>query len=133
MNVAYAYNQSFNIKVARFGDNMRNVAVTDGDKIEAQIQLGWVVDYFARGDLTTVINQVTEKEVEDLFEEYEKLYDLDYRKYDKEAFEASVKEQIKYEIAIKKFLDEGGYTAFTTNFEDLYGMKQLPGLAGFKD
>src|SRR5699024_1124828 len=52
MNVAYAYNESFNIKVARFGDNMRNVAVTDGDKIEAQIQLGWVVDYYAIGDLT---------------------------------------------------------------------------------
>ncbi|HIW11679.1 MAG TPA: L-arabinose isomerase [Candidatus Salinicoccus stercoripullorum] len=129
MNVAYAYNESFNIKVARFGDNMRNVAVTDGDKIEAQIQLGWVVDYYAIGDLTAVVNQVTEKEVESLFEEYKTLYELDYKNYDKEDFDSSVKEQIKYEIAIKKFLDEGGYTAFTTNFEDLYGMKQLPGLA----
>lgn len=129
MNVAYAYNQSFNIKVARFGDNMRNVAVTDGDKIEAQIQLGWVVDYFAIGDLTAVIDEVKDKEVESLFDEYKTIYDFDYKDYDKKTFDLSVKEQIKYEIAIKRFLDEGGYTAFTTNFEDLYGMKQLPGLA----
>src|SRR6478752_2929525 len=92
MDVAAAYNESFNIKVARFGDNMRNVGVTEGDKIEAQIQFGY-------GD------------------------------YSAEEWESSVKVQASYEIAIKRFLDEGGYSAFTTNFEDLYGMKQLPGLA----
>src|SRR5699024_17422 len=121
--------ESFNIKVARFGDNMRNVAVTDGDKIEAQIQLGWVVDYYAIGDLTAVVNQVTEKEVESLFEEYKTLYELDYKNYDKEDFDSSVKEQIKYEIPSKKFLAEGGYAGSTTSFENLYGMKQLPGLS----
>lgn len=129
MNVAYAYNESFNIKVARFGDNMRNVAVTEGDKIEAQIQLGWTVDYFGIGDLTTVINKVSNNEIEHLFEQYKELYDFDYGKYEVDEWESSVKEQIKYEIGIKQFLDEGGYTAFTTNFEDLYGMEQLPGLA----
>lgn len=129
MNVAYAYNESFNIKVARFGDNMRNVAVTEGDKIEAQIQLGWTVDYFGIGDLTTVINKVSNNEIEHLFEQYKKLYDFDYGKYEVGEWESSVKEQIKYEIGIKQFLDKGGYTAFTTNFEDLYGMEQLPGLA----
>lgn len=129
MNVAYAYNESFNIKVARFGDNMRNVAVTEGDKIEAQTQLGWTVDYFGIGDLTTVINKVSNNEIEHLFEQYKELYDFDYGKYEVGEWESSVKEQIKYEIGIKQFLDEGGYTAFTTNFEDLYGMEQLPGLA----
>ena len=129
MNVAYAYNESFNIKVARFGDNMRNVAVTEGDKIEAQIQLGWTVDYFGIGDLTSIVNEVSEQEVNNLFDEYKTLYDFDYGDYEVSEWESSVKEQIKYEIAIKRFLDTGGYTAFTTNFEDLYGMEQLPGLA----
>jgi len=129
MDVAVAYNEGFNIKVARFGDNMRNVAVTDGDKIEAQIQFGWTVDYYGIGDLVEVINQVTEEEVDALFEEYKKLYDFDYGDYDHASWERSVKVQARYEIALKRFLDAGGYTAFTDNFEDLHGMEQLPGLA----
>ncbi|HCW36112.1 MAG TPA: L-arabinose isomerase, partial [Staphylococcus sp.] len=129
MLIANAYNESFNLKVARFGDNMRNVAVTEGDKIEAQIQFGWTVDYFGIGDLVAYIEDVKEQEVQDLFAEYQKKYDFDYRDYNKADFNQSVEEQIKYEIAIKRFLDDGGYTAFTTNFEDLHGMKQLPGLA----
>ncbi|MFC3927750.1 L-arabinose isomerase [Streptococcus caprae] len=129
MDVAVAYNEGFNIKVARFGDNMRDVAVTDGDKIEAQIQLGWTVDYYGIGDLVAYIDQVTEAEVEALFAEYQDLYEFDYADYDKETWESHVKEQAKYEIALKRFLDEGGYTAFSDNFQDLYGMKQLPGLA----
>ncbi|HIV74969.1 MAG TPA: L-arabinose isomerase [Candidatus Pseudogracilibacillus intestinigallinarum] len=129
MDVAVAYNESFHIKVARFGDNMRNVAVTDGDKIEAQIQFGWTVDYFAIGDLVQYVNAVTKEEIDALFKEYETLYDFDYGDYSKEDWEATVRVQASYEIAIKRFLDEGGYTAFTSNFEDLYGMKQLPGLA----
>ncbi|SDM48315.1 L-arabinose isomerase [Sediminibacillus halophilus] len=129
MDVAVAYNESFNIKVARFGDNMRHVGVTEGDKIEAQIQFGWRVDYFGIGDLVQYVNAVTEEEVEALFAEYENLYEFDYGNYSKKDWEASVKVQASYEIAIKRFLDEGGYNAFTSNFEDLYGMKQLPGLA----
>jgi L-arabinose isomerase len=129
MDVAVAYNESFNIKVARFGDNMRNVAVTEGDKVEAQIQFGWTVDYFGIGDLVQYVNAVTDEEIDALFAEYENLYDFDYGTYSKEEWEASVKVQASYEIAIKRFLDDGGYNAFTTNFEDLYGMKQLPGLA----
>ena len=129
MDVAAAYNESFKIKVARFGDNMRNVAVTDGDKIEAQIQFGWTVDYFGIGDLVQYVNAVEEKEINALFAEYENLYEFDYGTYSKEEWESSVKVQISYEIAIKRFLVDGGYTAFTSNFEDLHGMKQLPGLA----
>lgn len=129
MNVCNAYNESFYIKVARFGDNMRDVAVTDGDKIEAQIKFGWTVDYYAIGDLVKYIDAVEEKEVDALFKEYETLYDFDYGNYDKNIWENSVKIQAKYEIALQRFLDEKGYNAFTTNFENLYGMEQLPGLA----
>ncbi|RBN37794.1 L-arabinose isomerase, partial [Priestia megaterium] len=129
MDVAAAYNESFNIKVARFGDNMRKVGVTEGDKIEAQIQFGWTVDYFGIGDLVQYVNAVTEEEINDLFAEYADAYEFVYGDYSAEEWESSVKVQASYEIAIKRFLDEGGYSAFTTNFEDLYGMKQLPGLA----
>lgn len=129
MDVAVAYNESFNIRVARFGDNMRNVAVTEGDKVEAQIKFGWVVDYFGIGDLVQYVDAVTEEEVNALFAEYQDLYDFDYGDYDHETWEARVKVQAKQEIGIRRFLAEGGYNAFTTNFEDLYGMEQLPGLA----
>jgi len=129
MDVAVAYNESFNVKVARFGDNMRNVGVTEGDKIEAQIQFGWTVDYYGIGDLAQYANAVTEREIDELMSRYAELYDFDYGLNGQEAWEASVRVQAGYEIAIKRFLDEKGYNAFTTNFEDLHGMKQLPGLA----
>ncbi|OCT15117.1 L-arabinose isomerase [Paenibacillus pectinilyticus] len=129
MDVAVAYNESFNIKVARFGDNMRNVGVTEGDKVEAQIQFGWTVDYYGIGDLVQYVNAVTEQEIDDLLGQYAELYEFDFGTNSKEAWEASVRIQASYEIAIKRFLDEKGYNAFTTNFEDLHGMKQLPGLA----
>ncbi|WVE60891.1 L-arabinose isomerase [Enterococcus faecium] len=129
MDVAVAYNESFGIKVARFGDNMRNVGVTEGDKVEAQIQFGWTVDYFGIGDLVQVIDRVSDEEVDQLFEEYKELYTFDYGDYEEKTWEEHVKVQAQQEIGIRRFLEEGGYNAFTTNFEDLYGMKQLPGLA----
>ncbi|WP_213365505.1 L-arabinose isomerase [Enterococcus lactis] len=129
MDVAVAYNESFGIKVARFGDNMRNVGVTEGDKVEAQIQFGWTVDYFGIGDLVQVIDRVSDEEVEQLFEEYKELYTFDYGNYEEKTWEEHVKVQAQQEIGIRRFLEEGGYNTFTTNFEDLYGMKQLPGLA----
>lgn len=129
MDVAVAYNESFGIKVARFGDNMRNVGVTEGDKVEAQIQFGWTVDYFGIGDLVQVIDRVSDEEVDQLFEEYKELYTFDYGDYEEKTWEEHVKVQAQQEIGIRRFLEEGGYNAFTTNFEDLYGIKQLPGLA----
>lgn len=129
MDVAVAYNESFGIKVARFGDNMKNVGVTEGDKVEAQIQFGWTVDYFGIGDLVQVIDRVSDEEVDQLFEEYKELYTFDYGDYEEKTWEEHVKVQAQQEIGIRRFLEEGGYNAFTTNFEDLYGMKQLPGLA----
>src|SRR5699024_12583817 len=74
MDVASAYNESFHIKVARFGDNMRHVAVTDGDKIEAQIKFGWTGDYYGIGDLVAEMNEVTDKEINDTYQECQKKY-----------------------------------------------------------
>ncbi|MBC6310768.1 L-arabinose isomerase [Listeria sp. FSL L7-1582] len=129
MDVAVAYEESYHIKIARFGDNMRNVGVTEGDKVEAQIQFGWVVDYFGIGDLVQVIDAVTDEEVDALFSEYKELYDFEYGDYDQQTWEAHVKVQARQEIGIRRFLEQGEYNGFTSNFEDLYGMKQLPGLA----
>ena len=129
MKSAIGYVESQNIKVARFGDNMRNVAVTEGDKVEAAIQFGWTVDYFGIGDLVEVMNEVTEDEINRTYGELEELYEMTVGDNDQKFYEGQVKEQVKIEIALRRFLEKGGYTAFTTNFEDLHGMKQLPGLA----
>jgi L-arabinose isomerase len=114
---------SKNLKVMRFGDNMRNVAVTEGDKVEAQIKLGWQVNTAAVGDLVKEINAVKPDQVETLIKEYKGKYVLATENID------SVKYQAKLEIAIRKMLEENSCGAFTNTFEDLYGMEQLPGLA----
>lgn len=90
MLIANAYSESFNLKVARFGDNMRNVSVTEGDKIEAQIQYGWTVDYYGIGDLVEYINQVSDEDVDELFKTYENLYEFDYRNYSEDEFNLSL-------------------------------------------
>ena len=125
MRTAVAFNESQNLKVARFGDNMRQVAVTEGDKVEAQIQLGWTVNGYGIGDLVQRINDVSEQEINQLMAEYEEKYDI----VGGEEALKSISYQAKIEIGLKSFLEEGGYTAFTTTFEDLHGMNQLPGLA----
>ncbi|MFD2117925.1 L-arabinose isomerase [Paenibacillus yanchengensis] len=127
MRTAIAAMEARSLKVARFGDNMREVAVTDGDKIEAQIKLGWTVNGYGIGELVTRMNQVSEAEVTELMKQYEQQYDIP-NKSDPAVY-AAIAYQAKIEIALKAFLDEGGYSAFTTTFEDLFGMDQLPGLA----
>src|SRR5690625_838841 len=119
-----AFVESANIKVARFGDNMRDVAVTEGDKIEAEIQFGWTVDYYGIGDLVEEMKQVSEDEIQAIYEECQRKYDFEIGDNSQEFFEQQVREQIKIEIALNKFLSRGGYTAFTTNFEDLHVMRQ---------
>jgi L-arabinose isomerase len=121
--VAATFAFSKTLKVARFGDNMRHVAVTEGDKVEAHIKFGWQVDYYGIGDLVAEIDAVKPRETDALVKEYAAVYDIKTDNLD------AVREQAKYEIALKAFLDRGGYKAFTTNFEDLHGLKQLPGLA----
>lgn len=129
MNVAAGLLMSQDIKVARFGDNMRNVAVTEGDKIEAQIQFGWTVDYFGIGDLVAEMDKVSQEDISKTYEEFKTMYIMEPGENDPAFYKKQVEEQIKIEIALRRFLEAGNYTAFTTNFEDLYGMKQLPGLA----
>ncbi|MCJ8007511.1 L-arabinose isomerase [Lederbergia wuyishanensis] len=129
MGTAVAFNESQNLKVARFGDNMRQVAVTEGDKVEAQIQLGWTVNGYGIGDLVERINSVTEQQVDELMTMYEDQYNIDEEGKQEGSIRDAIRYQAKIEIALKSFLEDGGYTAFTTTFEDLHGMKQLPGLA----
>ncbi|GAF21310.1 MULTISPECIES: L-arabinose isomerase [Shouchella] len=124
MKTVRAYQESKQLKIARFGDNMREVAVTEGDKVEAQIQLGWSVSGYGIGDLVETIEAVNDQDVATLMEEYRSLYtfhpDADVR---------AIEEQARIELGLETFLARGNYRAFSTTFEDLHGMSQLPGLA----
>lgn len=111
------------LKVMRFGDNMREVAVTEGDKVEAQAKLGWQVNTWPVGKLVDVMNDVVDEEIDSLMDIYKAKYE--FATGDVE----TVRYQARAEIALKKMLDEQGCKAFSNTFEDLYGMKQLPGLA----
>jgi L-arabinose isomerase len=126
MNVAVAVNESKFLKVVRFGDNMRQVAVTEGDKVEAEIKFGWAINFHAVGDLVEVVNAVSEEDVNALVEEYKTIYNIPDQS--DEAM-ASIAYQARLEIGMEKFLVDGDFGAFTTTFEDLHGLKQLPGLA----
>ncbi len=123
MRAAVGVAFSKNLKVMRFGDNMRNVAVTEGDKVDAQAKLGWQVNTWPVGTLVEYINAVTDAEVDALMAEYAQKYEMNTDNID------AVRYQAKEEIAIQRMLDKEGCKAFTNTFEDLYGMEQLPGLA----
>ena len=114
---------SKSMKVMRFGDNMREVAVTEGDKVEVQAVLGWQVNTWAVGDLVKEMNMVSEEEIDALMATYTSQYEVATDKID------HIRYQAREEIAIKKMLDREGCAAFTNTFQDLYGMEQLPGLA----
>jgi len=129
MRTAVAFVESRNLKVARFGDNMREVAVTEGDKVGAQIQFGWSVNGYGIGDLVQYIRDVSEQKVNELLDEYAELYDIVSAGRQEGPIRESIREQARIELGLKAFLQEGNFTAFTTTFEDLHGMKQLPGLA----
>ena len=111
------------MRVMRFGDNMREVAVTEGDKVEVQSRLGWQVNTWAVGDLTAEMAKVKEPEIDALMADYAGVYD--FATDDIHA----VRYQAREEIAIKRMMDREGCLAFTDTFQDLYGMEQLPGLA----
>ena len=129
MGSAIAYSESKNLKVARFGDNMREVSVTEGDKVEAQLKLGWSINGYGIGDLVARMNDVSDQQVKALLDEYSTTYTISDATRNDSGKWASIAEQAKIEIGLKNFLVEGGFGAFTTTFEDLHGMKQLPGLA----
>lgn len=128
MRAAVAYTEGKDLVIVRFGDNMRDVAVTDGDKVEAMIKLGWSVPYYGIGDLVAYMNKVTEPEIDAMVAEYNKAYTLADHK-DPAFAKAQIREQAKIEVALRAFMADCGAKAFTTNFQDLHGMKQLPGLA----
>lgn len=129
MRAALGWHELQNVKIARFGDNMREVAVTEGNKVGSQVQFGFAVDGYGLGDLVEVLNQVEENEVQELLAEYDQTYQMmDSLKPGGEHRDA-LAEQARLELAIEKFLKQGGYTGFTTTFENLHGLKQLPGFA----
>ena len=123
MKAAVGVAVSKEMKVMRFGDNMREVAVTEGDKVEAQLKLGWQVNTWAVGDLVKEMNAVTDAEIDALMEEYKASYDIATDNID------AIRYQAREEIAMKKMMDSEGCKAFSNTFQDLYGMEQLPGLA----
>jgi len=113
------------MKVARFGDNMRDVAVTEGNKVSAQYKLDYQVHGFGVGDLAASVSAVTDKEVDILVKQYGDQYKASSAVLSSNA----IKEAARIEIGLRGFLDKGGFKAFTTTFEDLHGLVQLPGLA----
>ncbi len=129
MRVAAAVYDSRRMKVARFGDNMREVAVTEGDKVSAQIAFGYSVNGYAMGDLAKVVESVGGTEVNALVEEYDATYELSAAVRPGGDKRANLADAARIELGMKRFLTEGGFSAFTTTFENLYGLPQLPGLA----
>jgi L-arabinose isomerase len=129
IRAAIAWNTSQNLKLARFGDNMRYVAVTDGDKTSAQIALGMSIEAYSVNTLAELVDAVDSKDVDALISEYESLFDIAPEISRTGARHESLRYQAKIEIALENFLTAGNFEAFTTNFEDLGSLKQLPGLA----
>lgn len=128
LRVAAAWLESRKIKIARFGDNMREVAVTEGDKVEAQIKFGWSVNGYGIGELVAVIDQVTDKQVDGLCEQLESEYKMQKELRKGGDSHSSLRESARIEIGLRSFLEEGNFGGFTDTFEDLHGMIQLPGL-----
>lgn len=127
--VALGWDEFQNLKVARFGDNMREVAVTEGDKVEAQIRFGFSVNGFDSSDITKKIETISENEINKLVAIYESSYNLAPTLQNGGSQRASLVEAAKIELGLRAFLEEGGFKAFTDTFENLGGLKQLPGIA----
>ncbi|TDE07923.1 L-arabinose isomerase [Jiangella asiatica] len=129
VRAAVGYAEIHALKLARFGDNMRDVAVTEGDKVEAQLRFGVSVNTYGVNDLVAVVDAASDAEIDELVAQYDDTYDLvpELRK------DGDRRESLRYaariEAGLRAFLTDGGFRAFTTNFEDLGGLRQLPGLA----
>lgn len=116
-------------KFARFGDNMRYVAVTDGDKVEAELKFGFSVNTYGIGDLVAIINDISDEAVKELVREYEATYEMASDLLTGGARHQSVYDAAKIELGLRKFLKDGNFKGFSDTFEDLHGMIQLPGIA----
>ncbi|WP_428657783.1 L-arabinose isomerase [Runella sp.] len=126
--VAAAKYEMQTMKVVRFGDNMRQVAVTDGDKVAAEMTFGFSVNTHGVGDLVKYINQISEADIFTLMQEYEDTYELMDSLRNGGFMRQSLVEAARIELGLKAFLEEGGFSAYTNTFEDLHGMRQLPGI-----
>ncbi len=126
--VAVGKHEINNLKVVRFGDNMRQVAVTEGDKVSAEIAFGMSINTHGVGDLVNVINQISDAEINNLIKEYEEQYQMMASLKSDGVMHCSLVEAARIELGLKAFLEDGGYGAYTNTFEDLHGMRQLPGI-----
>jgi L-arabinose isomerase len=126
---ACAWHDAQGARIARFGDNMREVAVTEGDKVEAQIRFGYSVNGYALGDLVAAVDRVAEGEVEKLLREYDESYRIADELKAKGAQRGHLRESARIELGLRSFLQQGEFKGFTTCFENLYGLAQLPGLS----
>ena len=122
-HAAAAVNFGRTMKVAMLGNNMRDVAVTDGDRVESEIRYGWNVNYYGVGDVVSIAEAVTDAEIDAKLAEYNEKYTMATDNA------ASVREQAKYEVALEKFIEKENIGAFTDTFQDLHGLRQLPGIA----
>lgn len=122
-DTAVALDFSRGMRVAMFGGNMRDVAVTDGDRVESEIRYGWSVNYYGPGDLADIVAGVKKEEVKAKMREYAAKYEM------RTDLTEAVEEQAKYEVALRSFIEAERINAFTDTFQDLHGLRQLPGLA----
>lgn len=126
---AAAWADAQGMRIARFGDNMRSVAVTEGDKVEAELRFGYSVNGYGVGDLVAVMKKVGDTEIESLVSTYEKEYEVVPSMRRGGEKRQSLREAARIELALREFLGNGNFKAFTTTFEDLHGLEQLPGLS----
>jgi L-arabinose isomerase len=126
---ACAWHDAQGARIARFGDNMRQVAVTEGDKVEAQARFGYAVNGYGVGDLVKVIDEVADAEVDRLVAEYEERYTVAEPLRSGGSQRPSLRDAARIELGLRCFLQSGGFSAFTDTFEDLHGLAQLPGIA----
>lgn len=131
MITAVGLMESSHIRVCRFGDNMNNVAVTEGDKVEAQIKFGWEIDHYNVNDLVEYVDAVSSGEIKALTDEYYSKYDILLEGRDAAEFRKHVEVQAAIEIGMEKFLEERDYHAIVTHFGMLGGLKQLPVATAF--
>jgi L-arabinose isomerase len=129
MRAAAGAHEGRRLKLARFGDNMRDVAVTEGDKVEAQMRLGVSVNTYGVNDLVASVDAVSEAAIDDLVKGYDEAYRVAAELRSGGERHESLRYAARIELGLRSFLDDGGFTAFTTNFQDLGGLRQLPGIA----
>lgn len=126
---AAAWRDAQGAKIARIGDNMREVAVTEGDKVAAQLRFGYSVNGYGLGDVVAYVDQVSDADIDRLMREYQDQYELANALVEGGEQRASLKEAARIELGLRAFLESGNFVGYTDTFENLYGLRQLPGIA----